>query len=264
MRHQPPRRLVPRKAPTVSLQKQPAPPPQQVDGFLVSFPRSGNHIARAVIEKMTHQTTLGCASNSLEVPFSQTALQSVVQVDRTKPPSFRKCHWVHEFSPQDLSRMSQKKFILLLRHPVEAILSDTRGCTAGLEDARKKIKNYTDLIHLYSRWTGPKHILFYEDLIHEEKQSRLKTLQDLALFLQVPNPETVASKCHSDWDALQEQTKQFMSAHTNSGARAPTSFASMTFYRDKYPGQVQALAGDFKAVCQFLASISAGRYTVSM
>ncbi len=102
-------------------------PDEYCTNSLLSYPRSGNHLLRFLIESSTGRPTLGAIdreSFALPVGLHDLPVYLAIRGMRVKDvrPIIVKRHWVNDDEAFD-------KTIFLVREPVEAILSHLRDCT---------------------------------------------------------------------------------------------------------------------------------------
>lgn len=148
---------------------------------ILSYPRSGNHLVRFLIEYSLGRPTKGCGRNREDIPLylNHYPDKSVLaHVDGTKPFSFEKVHYsrnIHE-KPSQL--------IFIVRDPTEAIFNHMRlyNPTARFHaGVVAEMKQFLDNVVYFMQYTGPKLLLYYEDLIDPQKNA--KSLQTLGKFI---------------------------------------------------------------------------------
>lgn len=148
------------------------------DTVLLSFPRSGNHAARALIEATTRKPTLGCAdfgilpSHLVDRPiFLRSDVELAV---RGGSPVVRKSHTPSEASTQ--------KLIVILRDPVEAILSHERdkSDTEFVKVQQQRVDLWLGIAATWTKWIPEnRHLIHYSDL----SASAVSVVNDLHHFL---------------------------------------------------------------------------------
>ncbi|HUG61719.1 MAG TPA: hypothetical protein VMP03_07730 [Methylomirabilota bacterium] len=89
---------------------------------IASFPRSGNHLVRFMVEYLTGRPTLGCATNPVDVPICRNTFPDDPDVlaHVGGEPIARKVHFVREIAPMD---PPASRLLLVRRDPTEALLS---------------------------------------------------------------------------------------------------------------------------------------------
>ena len=99
--------------------------PHPNTGIILSYPRSGNHLVRFLIEFATGKPTHGCIGNDNDqflcknnYPNSESPLHHVKGI-----PEFIKFHWVHDilYSIQNKRITEPGKLIVIIRNPIECI-----------------------------------------------------------------------------------------------------------------------------------------------
>ena len=191
--------------------------------YIVSFPHSGNHIVRALIEFMTKKETLGCAGNEHNDPPIASHLEMKDLLSNVcASTEFRKCHIFPKEGPED-------KLIFIIRHPTEALCSRMRDYVPlekisnfDLKELRVKVQEeYEHLVQGFQQWNRPKILLKFEDLVYNN-QSR-SIIEKLGEFVGAPSLNII--ECIKQWPKIQTVTKSIL-------ARPGKSISSATFYRD--------------------------------
>lgn len=150
---------------------------------LVSYPRSGNHLARALIEWSFQRPTLGDGDDEYH-------LLPQWMVDRPlflRTPEARS--WgVNTFDPVLIKRhqlndsSAFKNLILLLRDPVDCILSHTQSLSES-EFAlicEKEVQCWLNLLRIFKDWDSDKRLLVrYDELVRGDS----KTFSEIVYFL---------------------------------------------------------------------------------
>ena len=135
--------------------------------ILLSYPRSGNHLARFFIELLTERPTYGRAAIyenefSKEIPFNiRKGNQNFI---------YSQCHYILEQTNKDL--------IFIIRNPKEVLL---RHCNLRFDI--KNYEKYFDVIIQYHEHKGKKIMFFYEDILTNKEQF----IKDLNNFLECKN-----------------------------------------------------------------------------
>lgn len=131
--------------------------------YLASYPRSGNTFFRYCTEVLSGRPTLGCAGSSKDTPIYKRV--DTIEI-RDDAPIIRKGHFWRNM-PQMHS--GTDAFVLLVRDYKESIL---RHRWRFIKDVDKVLdhsgEDYMRLVIEYDRFTGPKQIIYYEDLIDDD------------------------------------------------------------------------------------------------
>lgn len=141
--------------------------------FLLSFPRSGNHLCRFIIEYITNLPSAGCSENPKDIYICKnnfTEGNPLEKVDETATPVVQKVHKIKAIR-RDLKsgRMQDNPgLILIFREPSEAIINHCRGDISKIESA---VDWMCDIVQFYKKFKGPKLMLRYESLITAEDES---------------------------------------------------------------------------------------------
>ena len=149
-----------------------------VNNWILSYPRSGNHLVRYMIEFMTKQATLGCRGNEhIDTPIrDRGGVRYLYDVSNT--PIARKAH-----SAVEINVVNARSIILILRNPVDAVVShkipqtdydhthlQKRGITnTGIDtsDFRKWVNIFIKNLLLYEGFEGKKAVIKYEELMSD-------------------------------------------------------------------------------------------------
>lgn len=129
--------------------------------FLISYPRSGNHLVRFFIELLSGNPTLGCKeSEHVDIPIYQNTFPETVHFDIKndfdKVDCFRKYHQpVSSFTDRD-------ELICIVRNPYEVLL---RHANQNMD----QYDVFFDIVDFYDKFTGKKLLLYYEDILNDKK-----------------------------------------------------------------------------------------------
>lgn len=154
-----------------------------MEKYLMSYPRSGNHLVRFFIELFTEHPTFGCEDNEKDIPLNENIYKEYIPFniknDYKNNDCYRKTH-----SAEKMNR-EPKEIIFIIRNPKEVILRKT---DFNFLDKNMKIneesKEYFKLLEFYENFKGKKHLIIYERLIKDKK----KVLDELYSFLNINNP----------------------------------------------------------------------------
>ena len=159
-----------------------------MSNILLSYPRSGNHLMRYILEYITGLPTSGCYGNPKDKPIytnkfpnKETPLSHVNHHHHFCFTKFHKIpsHYNNAYLKADPA------LILIVRDYKECIISHIRkNVKSGLtvENAfHKELMMYFKLLHYYDTFEGKKMIIYYEDLLTDGDN----VLLNLAKF--VPN-----------------------------------------------------------------------------
>jgi hypothetical protein len=159
---------------------------------ILSFPRSGNHFVRYIVEFLTGKATVGAAGFTT-VPGQDTpiclrkgpeCLKHVKLDDRIAVKS----HFVDSI-PENVSGL-----VLLVRHPIESILSHryhnisrSGGFSNNFSEniintLKQDSKNFTENLDYYEKFKKDKSIVLYEDLIGDNYKKSIHTLSEMFYF----------------------------------------------------------------------------------
>jgi hypothetical protein len=170
---------------------------------IASYPRSGNHLVRAVLEAYTGRPTEGCPGSKHDTPIHTKApnASGLIQITSDQPVGY-KSHTLQEIHQRDRQfHPTPLGFILVTRDPVAAIVSHTVRSLSNkrkypwLNSRRKNLvvqKNINDYLSLVHRFAAtqcaPKIHIKFEDLLNP-KTSQITTtslLHAVGIELQGP------------------------------------------------------------------------------
>ena len=183
---------------------------------ILSYPRSGNHFIRFIVEYITSLPTSGCINNPTDTyicakHFKNTTLLD--HVDICQQPITEKYHTIPKSKPQ--------KLIFVIRNFSECITRHTG--TLNNDD----IYQYMSLINYYHNFNGGKIMIFYEDLITNPSI----IAEELYKFLNIKDDKFL-NKFLKDCDNIVTQSKECTS-------NLPTEKAQKIFDSKQIEGHVQ-------------------------
>lgn len=123
-----------------------------MDNYIISYPRSGNHFVRFIVEYLSGRPTLGCSKNDVPIYMNDFGEYNPINII-DKSPIFKKSH---------SSVNSNGKLILILRNYKECLLRHNNG-NVKLSD----VDGYFKLIQCFNSHKGDKIIISYNDLIND-------------------------------------------------------------------------------------------------
>ncbi|WP_397542248.1 hypothetical protein [Roseovarius salis] len=91
---------------------------------IASYPRSGNHLVRTLVEYAARQPTLGCPGAPRDIPIHQrdaNARSGLIQI-ATDEPKAVKAHWANQIKRNEAGRDADH-LLLITRDPADAIAS---------------------------------------------------------------------------------------------------------------------------------------------
>ena len=147
--------------------------------YLLSYPRSGNHFLRYVIEFCTGHSTLGCLGNE-KVDTEIFKRNDVKYLQHVSEPSLvRKAHFSSDI--EELIRTSEDKepkVIFLIRNPIESLFSHNKNNIKN-----KDINDfYVNLKFVENFKQNNKLIIYYENLNSENFKISLQKLNNFMNF----------------------------------------------------------------------------------
>ena len=143
---------------------------------LLSYPRSGNHWLRFIVEWFSNRPTKGAGGGAQIGDFGL--------MDNTNGDYILyKNHYPTNMEPNE-------ELLFILRNPKEAIIRHTLDFHTKPKFPDPKTMNwYMSLINFYDNHKGKKLIIYYEDLIENPKE----TIKDILIFLQIYDEKKLLS-----------------------------------------------------------------------
>lgn len=156
-------------------------PPEETNfNYLLSYPSSGNHWVRFIIEWFSGRPTIGCMEAAgKDTPICKNSIDGnpLSHVDINLYPIAFKSH-----EPEKIIDNGKNKLITLVRNYKECIAS--RSDKESLKSNGlnvKEIDRYIKIITTHQNFRHDKLLIYYEDLIDKPK----KTISDLTKFLNI-------------------------------------------------------------------------------
>jgi len=150
--------------------------------YILSYPRSGNHLVRFLIESLSGQPTLGAQNGKSEFATIFSIDKPIykkinIKINTKKPIGIKR----HHFDKYNETGF-ELDLLLILRNPIEAIFSHKINQLTEKFDIQiinDEFKKYCELLKIYHSSNKNKIIFYYSDLIENDKN----TLQNLKNFL---------------------------------------------------------------------------------
>ena len=146
---------------------------------LLSYPRSGNHLTRFMIELLTETPTYGCQTNALDIPIYQNHFKCEIPFNitntntSTKTNTNTKNNYYKYHGPID-DKISN--LIFIIRNPREVLLRHN-----DYKINERSFNTYFDCIDFYLNFKGRKVMFFYEDIV----TNRVEFINQLYDFLDI-------------------------------------------------------------------------------
>lgn len=210
-------------------------PPDQ--WHLVSYPRSGNHLLRTLIESMTGRPTLGCPDNARDTPIYQrvnSPQAEAIEIRDTRPIGY-KSHTLKHVARHRRAAEGCWGLIFLTRDPVQAIASQharRRRQQTLLRwprhylKIRRDARNFHDLVDHYAGFSeGPRLHLRFERLTNPAtRRAEIERLAD-AMSLTAPSDAALDRLFGLGKDALQSRATSNRRIHRLHAALVPRHVA---------------------------------------
>lgn len=143
-------------------------PPQILSGYviLLSYPRSGNHWVRYIIESITGYTTIGArdglgpGDTSLWI---DTPLRTKLDIPHTRPSIIAiKRHKLRKFDSPEAP------LLLLVRKPSSALLSHNPGFLSNTEELSGATNDFIEMCRTADHRLSSVSLVFFEDFVHSD------------------------------------------------------------------------------------------------
>ena len=121
---------------------------------ILSYPRSGNHLVRFIIELLTETPTLGCKGNSRDVPIFQNKFPEEIPFNILSLKNYNEKNLYRKFHNPPNSNEIPSELLLIVRNP--------RECLIGYLQYKFRIggwdgcKTYFDCLDYYNNFNGKK------------------------------------------------------------------------------------------------------------
>lgn len=159
---------------------------------ILSYPRSGNHFVRYIVEFLTGRATIGASgftkAHGQDTPIClRQGTQFLTHVSLDEPVA-NKHHW-----PEKINT-TPDKLVVILRNPAEAILShrvqkfnklntlELKVASKDLDEFRGDAKKFISILDYYDSFEGDKQIVLYEDLVGEDYAKSIEALGEIFDF----------------------------------------------------------------------------------
>ena len=149
---------------------------------LLSYPRSGNHMVRTLLEYGFGRPTLGCFESERDTPIYQRApnrRKGLIQITNEAPIGY-KSHFILETIKAEMAHGQIPGLVIIVRDPVAAIASHTCRSIKGFTAFKPKeirrmvehgLNSYLALVHYFrSHPAARKLVVEYERLLDPDTQ----------------------------------------------------------------------------------------------
>jgi hypothetical protein len=181
---------------------------------IISYPRSGNHAVRAVVERFSGRPTLGCPGVEKDDPpiylRAPNLCLDLIKI-RDEQCIGRKSHFPREFIKHDAQEV-EAGIILITRDPIEAITSQIysmvtprifRKRVDPFFAVRQAVDDYLGSVFVFRAMHDRRRIhVRYEDFIRPNSGVPAKLLQSMG-FSTLPSEAEVAETLSLSFDSLQ-------------------------------------------------------------
>lgn len=156
---------------------------------LLSYPRSGNHLMRFMIELLTNMPTYGVDTTENELCLFENKYPETVPFDIScnikDPDIIASCYHKRHIAPETSCDVGE--LIFIVRNPRECFIRQCGYYTWNADYNWFSYEAYFRLIDYYLQCPGKKIMFFYEDML----TNRTKFVMDLYTFLGVHDSEKI-------------------------------------------------------------------------
>ena len=149
---------------------------------LLSYPRSGNHMVRTLLEYGFGRPTLGCFESRRDTPIYQRAPNleaGLIKITNETPIAY-KSHFILETIKAEMAHGAIPGLVIVVRDPVAAISSHTCRSIKGLmhfkpKEIRRRVEHglnsYMALVHYFRSRPAPRKLVVeFERLLDPDTQ----------------------------------------------------------------------------------------------
>jgi len=223
---------------------------------ILSFPRSGNHFVRYIVEYLTGRATIGCTEKLLSSPNGDSPIccrsgPKFLEHVSLENPIACKFHFANNSIKSYIPIGDTEKIIFIVRHPIETwashryknhkeIFSNLPLSENLLKLAKKDKENFLNNLDFYTNYQGEKICIFYEDLV---SQTPREPIEKIVKFL------NLSQSCADDFVDNIEKFRADSMSSTHRKPISSTSKRSCSFYSDKmHPKTLDFLKSIFSSV----------------
>jgi hypothetical protein len=144
--------------------------------YIISYPRSGSHLTRYLVELMTKRPTLGCLGNLDDTSIFLRPNVCFLGDLTSSYPIARKAHYVSEV------RTVPQNILMVIRNPVDAFISEnllkySTDLKAVFKDGHADdVDKYIRILDLYENFSGKKALVKYEDLLSPSYERAVRSI----------------------------------------------------------------------------------------
>jgi len=189
---------------------------------LLSFPRSGNHALRAILEYSSGRPTLGCPnSGESDVPIylRPSNREGLIQIRSTEPIAF-KSHSIHETLYWDKKLDKELKLVLVTRDPLNSIFSQVyRKLRKKIyvsrdrvdDEVKKEISAYMSLVYLYCSFSNrPRLHIKFEDVFSKDSSISLESINSYLRFVDECIPQITRQELNGIFDQSKKSQRSLL------------------------------------------------------
>lgn len=151
--------------------------------YLLSYPRSGNHLVRFFIELLSETPTIGIQGSAEDIPLYKNTYSIDVPFHISPDTAYDLTQCYHKYHTPIPSPTADDTLIFLLRSPRECLIRQNGFMTWNENRNWYSYNAYFELVNSYLAFPGRKCLLFYEDII----TNRISFIIQLYNFLGVNN-----------------------------------------------------------------------------
>lgn len=133
--------------------------------YLLSYPRSGNHLVRFFIEVLCETPTIGVQGTAEDIPLYKNTYTMDISFNISSDTQYDLAQCYQKFHKPIPSPKTDDTLIFLLRSPRECLIRQNGFSTWNENMNWYSYNAYFSLVDSYLSFPGKKCLLFYEDII---------------------------------------------------------------------------------------------------
>jgi hypothetical protein len=247
--------------------------------ILLSYPRSGNHLVRFIIEILTDNPTIGCLNNlkddkpiytnytnykdvnnnlifnmlnEYQITTNNTYYNALNKILQNKNNYFIKFHMINNLKNYENSitnensiandKINTNTLIIIIRNPREVLLRQN-NFKPNISNTFACYNSYFDIIDYYLNFKGNKVIFYFEDIISKKTEF----IQELYKFLNINNIDKLnylLNNIDEYYNISSNNTsKGFGGMNTNISNNDDKNIN--TYYYDKCPDNIKPIINNY-------------------
>lgn len=186
--------------------------------YLLSFPRSGNHWTRYILETITGYPTVGSGdgfhAKDSSLSYTGIPLSKKVSIKAvSREPIAVKRHIIKGHDSKNIP------VVFLIRNPIHAIVSHSQPQNANFFDnIDRNIKIFLNICDTLDNWDMPIKFVFFEELITDDSAILNSSISELLDFIGIVDYEEILHDFVGHIDVHKEISKLLLTRKPVSGS----------------------------------------------